>query len=134
MRDKEDTDNPTRTEGPPPTTFSDLMATVSGGEFDAEVTKELRAAIEASVESGGSAVLNIKLVIKKENRMVVFKPTHKATLPKKAVDADMFFVDENGRLTKDDPKQTKLRFTGKGSGRVIDISKKPPSDDGKKGE
>ena len=48
---KESSDDKTRPpiddSEPPPTNFSDLMATVSGGDFDAEVTKDLRDAIAA---------------------------------------------------------------------------------------
>lgn len=132
MSDDNETDKPkrgTKYQGPPPTQFSDLMTTVSGGEFDANVTTDLRDLIAAVNETGGSGTLTVTLKVKKDKRMVVVKPTHKTTLPKPAVDADMFFVDEHERLTKDDPKQTRLKFASpKGGGNVIDLSKKPKED------
>lgn len=116
-------------DGPPPTQFSDLMTTVSGGEFDANVTSDLRDLIAAVNETGGSGTLTVTLKVKKEKRMVVVKPTHKTALPKPAVDADMFFVDEHERLTKDDPKQTRIKFASpKGGGTVIDLNKKTKED------
>lgn len=118
----------TKPDGPPPTQFSDLMATVSSGDFDALVTRKLRELIEACEETGGTGKLAVTIAIKRENRMMVVKPTIKATLPVKSVDADMFFIDEHARLQKDDPRQARLRFTAPKAERVIDLStkKQPP--------
>lgn len=114
-------------EGPPPTQFSDLMGTISSGEFDANVTKKLRQLIEAVEETGGSGKLTVTIAVKKEKRMLVVKPGFKATLPELGVDSDMFFVDENSRLTKSDPKQMRIKFASpKGGGTVIDLSGKKP--------
>lgn len=113
-------------EGPPPTQFSDLMGTISGGEFDANTTRKLRQLIDAVETTGGSGTLTVTIKVKKENRMLVVKPSFKATLPEPAVDSDMFFVDENSRLTKNDPKQLRIKFApSKGGGAVIDLPKKP---------
>lgn len=107
--------------------LSELIATISTGDFDATATRELTKAVEAVEAGHGNASVAIKLTIKKDGRMVVVAPTVKATVPVAAVPKSMFFVGPRGELTEDDPKQTVLLLP-KPAARVIEISKpKPPA-------
>ena len=136
--DDNDTEKPKRAaakkDGPPPTEVSELIESISGGEFNATASKKLAQLIEACEATGGSGQLVITLKVKKENRMLVIRPTFKGTLPELAVDSDMFYVDEHSRLTKNDPKQMRIKFapsTPKGA-EVIDLNNKtkpqPPTE------
>lgn len=89
---------------------SELIAALSSGDFDALTTRELNKVVEAVEAGHGTGKLTITIAFKKENRMVVAKPTVKATVPTGAVDASMFFVDKSGRLTEEDPKQVTMSF------------------------
>lgn len=120
------------TKPPPPTVASEFLSVVSSGDFDAQCSRKLTDAIEACIESGGKAKLVITVEMKLENRMMVFKPTVKTTLPTRAVDVDMFYVDENTRLTKQDPKQMVLSLP-RSRGEAFDVKKKQSGDDTDKG-
>lgn len=88
--------------------LSELVATISTGDFDAVATRELTKAVEA-VEAGfGKASVTVKFTIAKDGRMVVVTPTVKATVPVAPAPKSMFFVSPRGELTEDDPKQTVL--------------------------
>lgn len=100
--------------------LSELIATISTGDFDASATRELNKAVEAVEAGHGTANVSIKLTIKKDGRMVVVTPTAKATVPPAPVPKSMFFVSARGELTEDDPKQTVLPLP-KPTAKVIDM-------------
>lgn len=100
--------------------LSELIATISTGEFDFTATRELTKAVEAVEAGHGNASVTIKLTIKKDGRMVVVAPTVKATVPVAGAPKTMFFVNARGELTEDDPKQQVLALP-KPTARVIDM-------------
>lgn len=113
--------------------LSELIATISTGEFDFNATRELSKAVEA-VEAGfGKATVVIKLAIAKDGRMVVVTPTVKATIPVASAPKSMFFVSDRGQLTEDDPKQITLPLPATKPARVVDLDKHrtaPPAGEG----
>lgn len=88
--------------------LSDLVADHSGGDFDEKCSSELRKVVEAVEAGHGTGKIVITIAFKKENRMVVSKPSVKATVPMGAVSAAMFFVTEDGDLSDEDPKQVSM--------------------------
>ena len=100
--------------------LSELIATISTGDFDATATRELTKAVEAVEAGNGNATVTITLKIKKDDRKLIVTPGVKATVPVAAVPKSMFFVSPRGELTEDDPKQTVLPLP-KASAKVIDL-------------
>lgn len=89
---------------------SELIATVSDGDFDARATRELTRAVEAVEAGNGNATITITLKLKKDDRKITLTPGVKATIPVAAVSAAHFFVDAASRLTDEDPRQARLPF------------------------
>lgn len=101
--------------------FAEIIGALADGELEARATKlltELSAAVELT---GGDGRLVLTLKIVKQNRMAVIRPSIKITRPEPAVDDTMFFVDEDGSLVRDDPKQLRLPKTER-LPRVVPIS------------
>jgi hypothetical protein len=97
-----------------PKMFSETVAMLADGEFDARTTKllnELTAAVEAT---GGTGKLTVTFKLDKQNRMVVVRAVPKIVRPEPAVDDTMFFVDEDDGLVREDPKQTRIPGTERG--------------------
>jgi hypothetical protein len=113
---------------PPPKTFTETISLLSDGEFDARATKLLQELSNAVETTGGAGKMTITLSIKKNNRIVIVKPTVKVTRPEPALDDTMFFVSPDGELCRDDPRQLKLPKTG-AAARVVSISKAEDKDD-----
>lgn len=106
--------------------ISELIAAIGDGDFDDKATKELNKLVEAVEAGHGSGKVTITIGFKKENRMLVAKPTVKATIPVAAVDSSMFFVDDKGRLTDEDPKQLPLRGVPRRPTNVVDMTPRKP--------
>ncbi len=102
--------------------LSELIAVLSNGDFNAKATAELNKVVEAVEAGHGSGKVTITIGLKKEGRMVVLKPTVKATVPVAAVDSSMFFVDRAGCLTDEDPAQlTIAQVPRRPPARVVDL-------------
>jgi hypothetical protein len=109
--------------------FSEIVAGLAEGDLDERVTKRLSELAQKVEETGGTGKLTLTLTVKKQNRQVVFKPTFKAQLPEPALDDTMFFVDADGQLTRDDPKQLRLPRVAKEAKVVsLDGGKKDSND------
>lgn len=113
-------------------TFTETIALLADGEFDARCTTLLQELCNAVETTGGNGKLTVTLTIKKQNRTVVVKPTMKVTRPEPALDDTMFFVQPSGELSREDPKQMKLPKVG-GPGRVVSLDGGKKDSDDKKG-
>jgi hypothetical protein len=111
--------------------LSDLVADHSNGDFDEKCSLELRKVIEAVEAGHGTGKIVITLSFKKENRMVVSKPSVKATVPMGAVSAAMFFVTEDGDLSDEDPKQATFNAPGM-TGKLVPFDGGSDKNDSKK--
>jgi hypothetical protein len=62
----------------------------------------------ADTHRPGSLTITLKVSKSKVSGMVEIDDTVKVKLPEPARDASMFFADEDGNLSKDDPRQLTL--------------------------
>lgn len=107
--------------------LSDLLATISGGDFNINATAELDKVV-AAVEAGhGTGKLTLTFAIKKDERKLVIKPSSKATVPTAAASSAMFFVGSDGKLTDEDPKQRVIQFPASKPGKLVEIGGKKPT-------
>jgi hypothetical protein len=106
---------------------SELIAVLSNGDFDARSTAELDKVVEAVEAGHGTGKIVITIAVKKEGRMLVLKPSVKATIPVAATDSSMFFVSKEGRLTDEDPAQLVLAHVPKRPGKLVDLDANRPA-------
>lgn len=90
-------------------TISDILAELDEGQTAERATALLAEVVQAVMETGKKGRLTISLAVSKQNKMAMLKADIKATKPEPATEASMFFVDDEGALRRDDPRQQKLR-------------------------
>lgn len=89
--------------------FNDILAEVDNGKLHEQLTAELALVTAAVVAQNkvGELTLTIKVKPNKENA-VFFEAESKAKVPKVGVGAALFYADEEGSLTRRDPRQADL--------------------------
>lgn len=109
--------------------FTELCETLSDGDLNARLSgliKELTAAVEAN---GGTGKLSFELAIQRSKEgQVIFKPKAKITKPEPAFDTTRMYVDDNGRLSREDPRQQSLPKVPMRPAKIV------PMDGGKGGD
>ena len=91
--------------------LTDIMQQIRGGYALHEAGKRLDELVSAvrSTNKPGEITLTIKVAPDKvDDRIVTMKPVIKAKIPDRGFNEGIFFVGPDGRLTKDDPKQTEM--------------------------
>lgn len=99
---------------PPAATIADTIRLLADGQFDADVSAELRELIRRmeafafSSKGGAKGKLSITLDIKLENGAHVITPSFKVTAPQAKQPGTLLFAFEDGRLSRNPPGQRQL--------------------------
>jgi hypothetical protein len=93
--------------------FADVLNSLRRGRTHREASNNLQELVQAVAATGkqGSITLTLKVSKSKVSGMVEIDDTVKVKLPDPPRDASMYFADDDGNLTKDDPRQGEL-FAG----------------------
>lgn len=97
--------------------FADFLNDLDHGEVNQLLTERLRDLVSAVDETGKTGTLTLKLKLKQEGKMAVVVADVSVKKPEKDTAGTMFFFDENQGLTREDPRQLRLK-------RIIDV---PPT-------
>ena len=92
-------------------TIMDIMSQIRGGYALSEAGKKLDELVKAVSATGkpGEVTFTIKVAPdKSDDTIVTLKPSIKAKIPERGFSEGAFFVGPDGRLTKEDPKQTSM--------------------------
>lgn len=98
-------DEPSRTRP-----FADVLTEINRGRDHTELSNELQALVQAVRDTGkkGSLTLSLTVVPSKVDNGLEIIAGIKTTLPKFDRSASLFFADEEGNLTRTDPRQLTL--------------------------
>lgn len=88
--------------------FDEILAEMSQGDVLRELTTELAKVVHACEDTGKKGDLVVKFKIAPGPKMVHVACDIKATIPRPSLEATSFFVDADGSLSVDNPKQTEL--------------------------
>lgn len=98
--------------------FAAVLAELHGGKVHARLTEQLAALTAAVTATGKKGVLTLQLEVKPlkagqpEVLQVVAKSVCKAPEGEDAAPTTVFYADETGNLTRDDPRQPQLPLRG----------------------
>lgn len=91
--------------------FAEVIVEMSGGDVEKELTQQLGELVRACDAYKKAGSMSIKLLVSPGPKTMQIAAEIKTTLPRKPIDAQQFFCDEQGSLTLDNPRQTDL-FSG----------------------
>lgn len=89
--------------------FKDIIGDLDGGSVVEEATHQLRQVVRAARVAGKKGTLTLKIDVEPDGRQFVINAKVDAKLPVPAPAMTVFFADDDGDLTKSDPKQEPLR-------------------------
>lgn len=101
--------------------FADVLTSLRRGKTHRELSDAMQELSLAVIEThrAGTITLTIKVSKSKASGMVEIDDTVKVKLPEPDRSSSMFFVTDDGNLSKDDPRQLSLDV---GPVRVVDDS------------
>ncbi len=91
--------------------ITDILSQIRGGFALHEAGRKLDELVQAvrHTNKPGEITFTIKVAPDKvDDRIITMKPVIKAKIPDRGFNEGIFFVGPDGRLTKDDPKQTEM--------------------------
>lgn len=89
--------------------FHQIVSQISGGEFADEAADAIQAAVRGAHETGKSSKLTLTFDIKAIGANAVsILPTLKLKVSDKQAQPTIFFNNEEGDLSREDPRQHKL--------------------------
>lgn len=90
-------------------TLVEVLQTVNDGGCLEELGRELRSVVAAVDSTGKPGSVTLKLTVKKRGRIQIDVVEQvSSVVPKPAVDPSMFFVTEDGSLSRQNPEQGEL--------------------------
>lgn len=98
-------------------TFVSLISTMDHGQVAADIDDALRAATQAAEETGAKAKVTLELTIipngvgAGDTPLFKVEAKPKITLPQKARTPQNFFKDDDGNLTRRNPRQEEMKLT-----------------------
>lgn len=106
------TDNPPAEDGPRVRPFADFLAELRHGAVHGELSAALHDLIESVRTTGksGSIALVVKVGQHKGTGMLSIDDTVSTKMPAPERDSSLWFVDEDGNASRDNPRQ--LAFEG----------------------
>jgi hypothetical protein len=120
--------------------LSDVISEMAYGEVDRQAGGALRRVVEACLQTGKKGKISFSIEVTPEDNMVSLASKLAATIPHPSAPSTTFFVDGQGDLTQDDPRQLTLRRVedpAPGRPRVVDFQRAnngrpaaPDTDDG----
>ena len=97
----------------------DVMSQVRGGFAVHIAGQKLQEVLKAVVETGKPGELTFTIKVKpdkNDDRIVTLHPDVKAKIPQKGFTEGIFFVDDDGKVSREDPKQMALELERKAQG------------------
>ncbi|MBY0423056.1 MAG: hypothetical protein K2Q06_12190 [Parvularculaceae bacterium] len=89
--------------------FVKMLTELRGGEIEALASARLAEALAALAERGGEATLTLKLKIKRtEHGHIEVKPDLAVKVPEPKLKTAIFWLTEDGRLSRRDPGQADI--------------------------
>jgi hypothetical protein len=94
------------------TLFSEMLHELNRGEVDAEATMQLRELIQAvqTTEKKGRVTIVVE-VDRAGDRSITIRPTVTGKLPTADPEIALFYIDDQGGLSSDDPFQPRLHLS-----------------------
>jgi hypothetical protein len=95
------------------------MSQVRGGFAVHIAGEKLQEVLKAVVETGKPGELTFTIKVKpdkNDDRVVTLHPDVKAKIPQKGFTEGIFFVDEDGKISREDPKQLAMELERKQQG------------------
>lgn len=89
--------------------FIDILTDLDNGEVHNQLTTLLPETTAAVMATGKAGAITLTLKLTKQGNMCVLHADVKAKKPAPATDATLFFVDADGCLRRDDPRQQELK-------------------------
>ncbi len=87
----------------------EVLADLDHGALARELTEAIKGASTACIQEGGKATITVKLVIEarphSDGNRVTITPTLETKLPKHVRNESLFFVTDDGDLSRNPPKQ-----------------------------
>lgn len=88
--------------------IADVLGLIRGGYAMHKAGIKLAEVVKAVKETGTAGEISITIKVKPDktdNRVVTMQPVIKTKIPEKGYAEGILFVDDNGKLSKEDPKQ-----------------------------
>lgn len=97
-------------ESPKPRDWIDVITDIDGGRLHEQLTQLWPEVVKASRDTNKPASLTLTLTVTPgSGPMVSVAPKVSTKRPAPAASAQLFYTDEHGNATKDDPRQQKLK-------------------------
>lgn len=117
--------NPTAPTTPPDNTLIYLLQHLDGGAVLTEASAKMREVAEAVRRLSAKGELTIKFVLKPLNGSAhTFEPTITAKVPQHSPARSIFFINEDGSISRDDKRQSTFNFSTMPGGGALE----PPAD------
>jgi len=101
--------------------FSEVLTDLGVGRVEFALTDKLEQVVKGVIETGKKGQIVFTLDIGGEGEgQVIVKPKIKATIPEPGLGSNIFIVDENHELHREDPRQERLPFAATFVGDVPD--------------
>lgn len=91
----------------------DVLSQIRGGAALIDANKELREVVMAVKSTGKKGSITLKIDIepdKTDDTVVTFQPDVTKKVPKKAYAKGLFYVSDNGDVSREDPRQQELEL------------------------
>lgn len=96
--------------------FLDVLSQIRGGAALTDAARDLRELVQAVRETGKGGKLSFTITVepdKADETVVTLQPDVILKLPKKARASGIFYMDQHGNLTREDPRQIELELQRK---------------------
>lgn len=122
--------------------FAELSEDLAGGDFNARASKLMRELALAVEENGGVGKMTITIAVARSKEGIVqLKPTIKVTKPEPGFDSTSLYLDGDGRLSRENPRQERLPKVPMTPGKLVKMdggakdapAKEPDKDPNKDG-
>lgn len=93
--------------------LADILGQIRGGAVLHDAGKALQECVQAVRDTGKPATLTFKIKVepdKTDETVVTLQPDIDVKLPRKPRAKGIFYMDAQGRLTKEDPRQTEMEL------------------------
>ena len=93
--------------------FIDILSQIRGGAALSDAARDLQELVQAVRDTGKSGKLSFSITVepdKADEGVVTLLPDITLKLPKKARAKGIFYMDKNGNLTREDPRQIEMKL------------------------
>lgn len=93
--------------------LADILGQIRGGSALAEAGAALQECVQATRDTGKPSKLTFTIKIepdKTDETVVTLQPDIDVKLPKRPKAKGIFYMDAQGRLTREDPRQAQMEF------------------------